>query len=349
MRVVYTDGHAAHAPKRFITRGAIVQSPERPERAEILFKAASDAGHDLIPAKTHGAGPAARIHDAGYLDFLENAWERWCALPDHADEIVPNVHSGRNMSQPPQHIVAQSGHYQADTACPIGAGTWEGAVASSDVAVTAADMLVQHIDGGNRGAYLYALCRPPGHHAYADQAGGFCFLNNSAIAAQRLRDKGEAKVAILDVDVHHGNGTQGIFYERGDVLTVSLHGDPATYYPFFTGFANETGVGDGAGCNVNYPLPQGTGDDAYMEFLAAALESVAAFKPDALVVALGLDASEADPLAFCKVTTNGFRRMGRAISEAGYPSLLVQEGGYISDQLGDNLAAFLGGFEGARR
>ncbi|WP_193188610.1 histone deacetylase family protein [Nisaea sediminum] len=348
MRVVYTEGHAAHAPKRFIMRGAIGQCPEKPERAEILFKAAREAGHETVPAKTHGVGPAARIHDEGYLDFLENGWARWCELPDHADEIVPNVHSGRNMSQPPQHIVAQAGHYQADTACPIGAGTWQGALASSDVAVTAADLLADDLDAGKRGAYLYALCRPPGHHAYADQAGGFCFLNNSAIAAQRLRDRGAAKVAILDVDVHHGNGTQGIFYTRGDVLTVSLHGDPADYYPFFTGFAHETGEGDGAGANVNYPLPRGTGDDAYLEILKDALDGVAAYKPDALVVALGLDASEADPLAYCKITTDGFRRMGRAIAEAGHPSLLVQEGGYISDQLGANLAAFLGGFEQAR-
>ncbi|MEQ8333297.1 histone deacetylase family protein [Nisaea sp.] len=348
MRVIYTDGHAVHAPKRFITRGAIVQSPEKPERAEILFRAAQAAGHSLIPAGTYGAGPAARVHDAGYLDFLENAWSRWCALPDHADEIVPNVHSGRNMSARPRHIVAQSGHYQADTACPIGAGTWEGALASSDVAVTAADLLADDIDGGDRGAYLYALCRPPGHHAYADQAGGFCFLNNSAIAAQHLRDRGAERVAILDVDVHHGNGTQGIFYERGDVLTVSLHGDPATYYPFFTGFANERGTGAGAGCNRNFPLEQGTGDNTYMGILGAALEVVTSFKPDALVVALGLDASEADPLAFCKITTDGFRRMGRTISETGLPSLLVQEGGYISDQLGDNLASFLAGFQRVR-
>ena len=348
MRVVYSDGHVAHDPKRFIARGTLVQCPERPERAEILFKAATDAGHDPIVAGAYGAAPAARIHDAGYLDFLENAWGRWCALPGHSDEIMPNVHPSRNMAAPPQHIVAQSGYYQADTACPIGAGTWKGVLASSDVAVTAADMLVQDIDGGDGGACLYALCRPPGHHAFADQAGGFCFLNNSAIAAQRLRDRGAAKVAILDVDVHHGNGTQGIFYARGDVMTVSLHGDPAVYYPFFSGFVTETGAGDGAGCNANYPLAHGTGDDAYMEILAGALKNIATFRPDALVIALGLDASEADPLAFCKITTEGFRRMGRTISKAGYPGLLVQEGGYISEQLGDNLAAFLMGFESVR-
>jgi acetoin utilization deacetylase AcuC-like enzyme len=193
----------------------------------------------------------------------------------------------------------------------------------------------------------YALCRPPGHHAYRDLAGGFCFLNNSAIAAAHLRLKHE-RVAILDVDVHHGNGTQGIFYERGDVLTVSIHADPASFYPFVWGYAHERGAGAGLGANLNIPLPIGTGDEGYLQALGTAKAMIEAFAPGALVIALGLDASEHDPLAGLAVTTNGFRRVGQAIAALKLPTVFVQEGGYLSDILGMNLTAALAGFEEGR-
>ncbi len=192
----------------------------------------------------------------------------------------------------------------------------------------------------------YALCRPPGHHAYADMAGGFCFLNNTAIAAQDLVATGR-RVAILDVDVHHGNGTQGIFYRRADVLTVSLHADPLRFYPFFWGYAAERGEGEGLGANLNIPLPRGTGDAAYLEALARAMRRIRAFAPDALVVALGLDAHEGDPFKGLAITTGGFGRIGAAVRGLGLPTVLVQEGGYLSDDLGANLAAFLQGFSNA--
>jgi acetoin utilization deacetylase AcuC-like enzyme len=197
---------------------------------------------------------------------------------------------------------------------------------------------------GERAAY--ALCRPPGHHAYRDQASGFCFLNNTAVAAAHLRLAHE-RVAILDVDVHHGNGTQGIFYERGDVLTISIHADPVAYYPFVWGYAHERGAGAGLGTNLNIPLPLGTGDDGYIQALTRARVMLDAFAPTALVVALGLDASEHDPLAGLAVTTDGFRRIGAAIAAIGLPTVFVQEGGYLSDILGANLTAVLGGFEQA--
>jgi len=193
----------------------------------------------------------------------------------------------------------------------------------------------------------YALCRPPGHHAYRDLAGGFCFLNNSAIAAAHLRLKHE-RVAVLDVDVHHGNGTQGIFYERGDVLTVSIHADPNSFYPFVWGYAHERGAGPGLGTNLNIPLPIGTGDDGYLQALWKAQAMIAAFAPAALVVALGLDASEHDPLAGLAVTTDGFRRIGHAIARLKLPTVFVQEGGYLSDSLGVNLTPVLAGLEAAR-
>lgn len=342
MRVVLADDYSTHAPTSFITRGNRVANPEVPERAAILRRAVEAGPHTVIAPTNFGLDPIAAVHAGDYLDFLRTSWDQWSALPDHAPEILPNVHPGRNMSIHPTHIVGLAGHYQADTACPIGPGTWDGAVASAQIALSAAEAMWRDR------VPTYALCRPPGHHAYGDQAGGFSFLNNSAIAAQHLRDQGAGKVAILDVDVHHGNGTQGIFYRRADVLTVSIHGDPHGYYPFFTGYADEIGAGPGRGANLNLPLPRGTGDRDYLETLDRAFAAIDAFEPDALVIALGLDASEKDPLAFLNVTTNGFWAIGERLGRDGRPTVLVQEGGYISDILGDNLSAVLSGFDSAR-
>ena len=231
--------------------------------------------------------------------------------------------------------------HQADMACPIGPHTWDAALAATEVATTAADLVLT----GTREAY--ALCRPPGHHAFADMAGGFCFLNNSAVAAQHLRSR-HARVAVLDVDVHHGNGTQGIFYERADVLTVSIHADPANYYPYFWGHAHEAGTGEGDGFNLNLPLPLGSADAPWLAAGDTALTRIAAFAPTALVVALGLDASESDPLQGLKVTGAGFHAMAARIARLGLPTVLVQEGGYLGDDLGRNLVQFLAGFEKGR-
>jgi acetoin utilization deacetylase AcuC-like enzyme len=255
--------------------------------------------------------------------------------------MIANMHPVRHAATYPSHIVGKLGWHTVDTACPIGPGTWAGACAATDVAATAAQLVLDGEDAA------YALCRPPGHHAYRDQAGGFCFLNNSAVAAAHLRQRHE-RVAILDVDVHHGNGTQGIFYRRSDVFTVSIHADPVAYYPFVWGYAHERGEGDGQGSNLNIPLPIGTGDDGYIAALDAAKHAIASFAPTALVLALGLDASERDPLAALKITTDGFRRIGEAIARFGLPTVIVQEGGYLSDILGANLTATLGGFEAGR-
>ena len=344
MRIYFSEQHAVHAPGAFVSRGQITANPETPARAQTLLDAAREAGHDLVDSQSFGLEPVRAVHDADYLDFLEHAWRDWSALPGHAPEVIPNVHPGRNMSGRPRAIVGRAGYYQADCACPIGPGTWEGIRVSADCALSAASEVM----AASATQYAYALCRPPGHHAYADMAGGFCFLNNTAIAAQYCRGQGAARVAVVDVDVHHGNGTQGIFYQRGDVMTVSLHGDPAEFYPFFAGYLEEVGEGGGRGCNVNVPLARGTGDDVFMERLREALAKVRAFNPDVLVVALGLDASEHDPLAFLKITTEGFGRIGEAIAVMGMPTILVQEGGYLSAHLGANLAAALAGFEAAR-
>jgi acetoin utilization deacetylase AcuC-like enzyme len=213
-------------------------------------------------------------------------------------------------------------------------------VGSANVATHAAQLVLQ----GERSAY--ALCRPPGHHAYADRANGFCYLNNTAVAAQQLRAAHD-RVAILDIDVHHGNGTQGIFYRRADVLTISLHGDPRNFTPFFTGYAHERGEGAGLGYNINKPLALGTDIDGYLPALRDACESIRAFAPGALVVALGLDTHERDPYKGMKITTPGFAQLLAEIARLGLPTVLVQEGGYLSDDLGPNLASALRGFAGA--
>jgi acetoin utilization deacetylase AcuC-like enzyme len=225
----------------------------------------------------------------------------------------------------------------ADTACPISADTWNSAYWSAETAATAADLVLD----GERA--VYGLSRPPGHHAFADMAGGFCFLNNSAIAAQHLR-RAHDRVAILDVDLHHGNGTQGIFYARPDVLTVSIHADPIRFYPFFWGHASERGEGPGLGYNLNLPLPRHSADEPFLEALDAAIDRIRAFAPGAVVIALGLDAFEGDPFGGLSVTTDGFARIGERCAGLGLPTAIIQEGGYVCDALGDNLTAFLTGF-----
>ncbi|MCP5153074.1 MAG: histone deacetylase family protein [Ectothiorhodospiraceae bacterium] len=345
MRIFHTDQHRLHAPRSFLNRGRIIDCPETPRRADLIAASLRDGGHRFETAPPCPPEAVRAVHDGDYLRYLEHAHAEWQALGPASEEVLPNVHPGRRMhpSRPPRGLVGRAGWFQADCACPIGAGTWEAVLASAGLAVAAADAVA-----GGVARATYALCRPPGHHAYADMAGGFCYLNNSALAAERLRAGGADRVAIVDVDVHHGNGTQGVFYERGDVLTVSLHGDPAEFYPFYAGYADETGAGRGAGCNVNLPLPRGTGDDRYLDTLEHALEAVARFRPQALVVALGLDASHADPLAFLAVSTAGFHRIGARLAELDLPTVLIQEGGYVSPELGANAAAVIGGFEGAR-
>lgn len=336
MKAFYDPAQAAHDPKFFLIRGEPRANVEQPERAERLLAGLGSLGVTPAAPQDHGRAPLAAIHKPEYLHFLETGWARWQALADASAEIIPNAHPVRYPGTYPTGILGQAGWHMADTACPIGEHTWRSARASANTALAGAHAL---LDGE---PHAYALCRPPGHHAYADLAGGFCYLNNTAIAAQALRER-HARVAILDVDVHHGNGTQGIFWFRRDVLTLSIHCDPHEIYPFSFGHANERGAGEGEGYNINMPLPRGSGDDVVMEALPRAADLIRAFAPGALVVALGLDPSEEDPLQGMRVTTAGFARIGRFIGRLGLPTLYVQEGGYLSPSLGANLASFLSG------
>jgi acetoin utilization deacetylase AcuC-like enzyme len=333
---------AAHFPEHFLVNGVMEDNPEHPDRIGLLRIGAEKAGCVLAEPRDHGLSPIAAVHTPAYLRFLEHAHARWSRIPGATEVVIPNIHPPHRNCGYPQSVVAQAGYHMSDASCPVADGTWDSALWSAWCAVEAADAVI----AGERAAY--ALCRPPGHHAGADLAGGFCYLNNSAIAARRLQTR-YPRVAILDVDLHHGNGTQDIFYRDPSVLTVSIHCDPLRFYPFFWGYAQEQGEGGGRGYNLNLPLPRGSGDEDFLTALSAALDRIAGFAPDALIVALGLDAFEGDPFGGLAVTTPGYGRIGSAIGDAiGVPAVLVQEGGYICDALGGNLTAFLGGFSSAR-
>lgn len=340
MKAVFDTRQWRHDPQHFMANGAVLPNPEQPRRIEVLRAGAEAAGCVFAAPGDAGLGPIAALHSPEYLTFLQTIHARWRRIPGAGAEVIPNIHPGARTDGYPKSAVGQAGYHQADTACPIAEGTWEAAYWSAQSAITGADLIIQ----GERAAYV--LSRPPGHHAFGDLAGGFCFLNNSAIAAERLRAAG-LRPAILDIDVHHGNGTQGIFYERDDVLTVSIHADPARFYPFFWGHAQERGAGRGLGYNLNLPLARGTGDDDYLDTLSVALRQVASFGSRVLVVALGLDASIDDPFQGLAITQDGFARIGAALAGTGVPVLFVQEGGYLCDSLGDALTRVLTGFQEA--
>lgn len=340
MKVVFADQQRNHAPKHYLSSGAPQPNPEVPERADCLLSAALASGLERATPDDYGQDPLRAVHTERYLHFLENIYARWRRMPDASAEVLPNIHPDGRDGGYPASAVGQVGFHVYDASCPITANTWDAARWSANTAIHAAREILNGADA------CYALSRPPGHHAGGDLVGGFCYLNNAAIAAQQLRASFD-RVAVLDVDVHHGNGTQDIFYHRNDVLTVSIHADPVRFYPFFWGYASERGAGDGINTNVNLPLPRGTDDDSYLVALDDAMAKIASFDADALVVALGLDASEHDPFKGFDITTAGFRRIGARVSAAALPTLLVQEGGYLSDVLGDNLGAILDGFLGS--
>ncbi|WP_043836486.1 histone deacetylase family protein [Muricoccus aerilatus] len=334
---------SAHAPQFFLMRGVLRPNFEVPARAAALREGLRSLG--IAPGLPEPAARAALegVHTPDYLDWLRDAAAEWAAIPGAGQEVVANIHPSPEMlaqgARPSSKAVGRAGWYTADTACPVGPRTYEAAAAAAGCALAAAGIAA-------RGGTAYALCRPPGHHAYAARAGGHCYINNAALAAQALRDAGADRVAVLDIDSHHGNGTQGIFWSRGDVLTVSIHADPDAYYPWFVGHASETGGGEGAGFNLNLPQRMGTGDEHWLEAVAAGIARVRAYGAEALVVSLGFDASEHEPLAALRVTEEGFARAGAAIAGLRLPAAIVQEGGYNTEVIGGLLARFLGAWGG---
>ena len=333
MIALYSDSQRLHDPQFFLSSGAQKPCPEKPSRIDALLSGLHKLGIQPQAPQDHGIDAIAAIHPDRYLTFLQTIHQRWTRIDGASAEVIPNIHPATRHDGYPKSAVGQAGFHMTDTSCPIGPNTWAAAYASAQCAIHGAEALLQ-------GQTAYAMCRPPGHHAFADLAGGFCYLNNTAIAAQLLTLSGR-RTAILDVDLHHGNGTQGIFYDRPDVLTVSLHAHPERFYPFFWGYPDERGAGPGEGANLNLTMERGTGDTGFQRQLGLALQKITDWQADTLVLALGLDAFVGDPFAGLAVTTQGFAQIGAQIRSLNLPTLIVQEGGYLCPELGDNLAAVL--------
>lgn len=341
MQAYFSPDQILHHGQTFLVGGERKPIPEVPERAEILKSALEKLSITPQNPGDFGLAPLAKVHSPEYLLFLETIHDEWRASGG-AEMVIPHIHPFDRTGTYPATAAGKAGFHLGDTSCPISAATWQSARASANCAVAAAC----DVRDGNAD-FTYALCRPPGHHASRDIAGGFCYLNNSAIAATQLRERFD-RIAILDIDLHHGNGTQHIFYDRDDVFTLSIHADPTGFYPFYWGHAHERGTGRGTGYNRNFPLALGNGDDAFLAVLDDALTLIGTYAPGALVVACGLDASGNDPFGGLNVSTSGFGKIARKISLIGLPTVIVQEGGYVSPTLGDNLVKFLGSFAEAR-
>ncbi|MBK9711648.1 MAG: histone deacetylase family protein [Kouleothrix sp.] len=375
MITIYSAEHALHdAPHEFLD-GRLIPPYESPARVAMILDALGRAGLGPVqPPRAFGMEPIHAVHDSRYLDYLAHAYERWVAAGGDPAAVLPSTLAVRWMSRPSLSPLVAPGYYSFDLSAPIVAGTYRAARASADVALTAAELLLE-------GQPLaYALCRPPGHHAGTDLYGGYCYLNNAAIAAeyllamtndqrpmtddQRQRSEdddtpsvrerfglssfalGRSSVAILDIDFHHGNGTQQIFYERDEVLFVSIHADPAREYPFFAGYADERGAGAGAGSNLNLPLEAGVTDERYLATLDQALAAVAEFAPRFLVLSAGFDTFGGDPIGDFALTAAAYPAIGRRIAALGLPTLVVQEGGYAIAALGENVVGLLRGLLG---
>jgi acetoin utilization deacetylase AcuC-like enzyme len=353
MQVVYTPTHLAHDIDIETFMGIGVPANEVAERAEIIRSALqADGGFTLVSPTEHGEAPITAVHDPGLVRFLEVAWSELRAqgIPRAflSADTYPNRAMFEGMSadavsalaREPSHAGGRAGFWGLDSAAPLVAGTYVAARGAVDVALTTADLVL----GGETAAY--GLCRPPGHHAARSMYGGYCFFNNAAIAAEAITRASGERVAILDVDFHHGNGTQQIFWRRGDVRYVSIHADPDRQYPYFLGRADETGEGEGAGENLNLPLRAGATNADYLEATDRAIEAIAAVPGSVVVVSLGFDTYGLDPIGDFALTTDVYHEVGRRVAGLGRRLVILQEGGYHRPSLGENARAWLRGAEG---
>ncbi|SMF33184.1 histone deacetylase family protein [Pseudogulbenkiania subflava] len=343
MLTIYSPAHRLHHATE-LKDGLIKPCFEMPSRADTILARVQAVGlGEVITPRDYDTSRYARVHSERYVRFLENAWAEWSAL-GRTHDALPLIWPVRDLRSDiePEHIDGKLGLYAMDAGVAITAGTWEAVRTSANLALTG----MAALEAGEDSAF--ALCRPPGHHAAAEYMGGYCYLNNAAIAAQACLDGGAKRVAVLDVDYHHGNGTQSIFYHRADAMFVSLHGDPKQSYPYFLGHKDEQGAGAGLGFNHNYPLPHGTAWDAYGAALAHACRTIAAYAPDAVVVSLGVDTFKDDPISHFQLDNEDFLRIGETVAGIGRPTLFVMEGGYMVDDIGINAVNVLRGFEAAR-
>lgn len=321
--------------------GRLVAPYECPRRVDIVIEQVRAAALGEVRApQAYGMAPVLAVHDAGYVEFLEHAWDDWVAAGLEG-EAIASIWPTRRLRDDviPDNIEGKVGHYALAAETSLCAGTFAAAQASKDIALSAIDHVLAS------GEPAFGLCRPPGHHAAVDQYGGYCFFNNAAVAAQHALDAGHERVAVLDIDFHHGNGTQDIFYARDDVLFASLHGDPRTEFPYYLGHADETGRGRGDGFNLNYPLPAGTDYADWAQALDDALARIQAYAPDVLVVSLGLDTFEGDPISSFQLKTDDFIDCGARLRRAGLPTVFLLEGGYAVDEIGINAVNVLSGFD----
>lgn len=339
MKVVYSEEHLLRHPTSELDGGLLVKPYECPERAEFVRASiTAKTNFEWLERKDFGMTPILNTHDAGYIEFLQNCWQQWQDT-GKPGEAIPAVWPARRMQQiVPTDIDGKLGYYSFAAETSISDGTWQAAYAGCQVALTAAEVTLTEGAG-------FGLCRPPGHHAAYDYYGGYCFINNAAVCAQYFLDKGSKKVAILDIDFHHGNGTQDIFYERNDVHFFSLHGDPMLVFPHFTGFENELGSGDGLGANRNWVYGPNT---PYVQWQGGLLEAIELIKNggfDQLIISLGVDTFEHDPISFFKLKSEDYLSVGKVIASAELPTLFLLEGGYAVDDIGVNVANVLIGFD----
>jgi acetoin utilization deacetylase AcuC-like enzyme len=338
MKVFYSEAHRRHYPPFEIFDGGL-RTPymENPDRMDQILRALRGAGWaDIVTPMDFGLAPILAVHDHAYLDFLASAWTEWLDTePKDPTTLLPATFALRRIPKIPKSILGRAGYYMMDLSACIVDGTYQAVLASVNCALGAAQAVAE-----NGELSAFGLCRPPGHHAGRDYAGGYCFINNTAVAANWLSSRG--RVAVLDIDYHAGNGTQDIFYDRDDVLTISIHADPDFEYPNFIGFADERGRGRGFEYHHNFPLTKGTDDASYFDTLDRAIKLIGEFNPAYLVVSAGMDIYAEDPLGTIKVTTEGIREIGKRIASLELPTVVVMEGGYANDALGKNILAFLG-------
>lgn len=336
MKAFFHPNQLLHRPTTYFSRGAMRTPQEIPARAEQLVKIAQQLGFTLIEPRDHGTTAIEAVHTKEYLNFLATAYQKWQAMPaDWGDEVISNIFVRQPNAK--RSLLAQAAYHIADGSAPIGQGSWPAIYWSAQTAIEATETIL----AGEANAY--AICRPPGHHARLDSAGGFCYLNNAAIAANLLRQRFK-KILILDTDMHHGQGIQELFYDRDDVFYISIHGDPTNFYPVVAGYKDEQGTARGLGYNLNLPMPHGSSEAVFFEQLAIALEVIHHYKPDVVIHCLGFDIYEKDPQSQVKVTTAGFNQLGRALASLHLPTLIVQEGGYYLKSLAANAHSFFSGF-----
>ena len=341
MRTVFSPRHAGHAGQLELIGGELVPGFEKPERAQFIRARIDEVGLGPVEeSREHDLSFACRVHRDDYIDFLPKAWAMWEAS-GRTGPAMPFAFPTRGLraDRRPQAIDALLGYYAFDVGASFVRGTWEAVKSSCDTALTAAAL----VKAGERAAF--ALCRPPGHHAGTAFMGGYCYINNAAVVSQWLLDAGAARVAVLDVDYHHGNGTQEIFYARKDVAVFNLHGDPMFEFPYFLGHADERGSGDGEGFNHNYPMPFGTGWAGWNAALEDACRKITDYGPDVVVVSLGVDTFEKDPISQFRLKTEDYPKLGARIAKLGRPTLFVMEGGYAVEEIGTNAVGVLTGFE----